>query len=360
MLSHTTVKRILRRLRLRRTNSEEDIGFVVQTVLSLHRNGFKNMGYRTLWKYLNAYLGIRVTQATIRTILNVVDPVGVRLRSHRRLRRRLYFNHGPNYLIHIDGYDKLKPYGIAIHGAIDGFSRKILWLEAGLSNNRPEYIARFYLEYIKRIGKVPRCIRMDAGSENVIVKDLQTAFWLCRDDYTEVPPYIEGRSTSNQRIERLWGTLRLHVIDFWRNLFRDMRDSGVFNDADPVHMESIRFCFLPTIQSQLNMFVHTWNTHRIRPQRHLEVPSGIPNVLYQQPEVFYSHDYSFDLPCSVEALEQIMREYTWQYPVFWCRHEFVELMEVLSGLDSAQFRKPSDLSESLSLFNSVLRVIRDH
>ena len=27
---------------------------------------------------------------------------------------------------HIDGYDKLKPFDFAIHGAIDGYSRKIL------------------------------------------------------------------------------------------------------------------------------------------------------------------------------------------------------------------------------------------
>ena len=28
----------------------------------------------------------------------------------------------PNFLWHCDGYDKLKPFGIAIHGCIDGYS----------------------------------------------------------------------------------------------------------------------------------------------------------------------------------------------------------------------------------------------
>ena len=27
---------------------------------------------------------------------------------------------GPNFLWHCDGYDKLKPYGLCIHGCIDG------------------------------------------------------------------------------------------------------------------------------------------------------------------------------------------------------------------------------------------------
>lgn len=51
----------------------------------------------------------------------VMDPNGVMSRRHHRLQKRIYFNKGPNFLIHIDGYDKLKPYGFAIHGAICGY-----------------------------------------------------------------------------------------------------------------------------------------------------------------------------------------------------------------------------------------------
>lgn len=36
------------------------------------------------------------------------------------------------------GYDKLKPYGFPVHGAIDGESWKILWLELSRSDNKPE------------------------------------------------------------------------------------------------------------------------------------------------------------------------------------------------------------------------------
>ena len=52
---------------------------------------------------------------------------------------------GPNYIWHVDGYDKLKPYGFPIHGAIDGWSRKIMWLKLARSNNLPEIPATFYL-----------------------------------------------------------------------------------------------------------------------------------------------------------------------------------------------------------------------
>ena len=52
-------------------------------------------------------------------------------RSSTKIQRRIYrskvitlfltlkFN-TPNFIWHCDGYDKLKPFGIAIHGCIDG------------------------------------------------------------------------------------------------------------------------------------------------------------------------------------------------------------------------------------------------
>lgn len=36
---------------------------------------------------------------------------------------------GSNDVCHMDGYDKLKPFGFPINGAIDGFSMKVLWLK---------------------------------------------------------------------------------------------------------------------------------------------------------------------------------------------------------------------------------------
>ena len=50
-----------------------------------------------------------------------LDPEGVLFRKRHRLTRRLYINKGPNYLIHIDGYDKLKRFGFAVHAGICGY-----------------------------------------------------------------------------------------------------------------------------------------------------------------------------------------------------------------------------------------------
>lgn len=282
LLSNTTLKRMLKRLGLRRNLVESPLQDVIRKILYLHRIGFTNAGYRTIWKILNAHCDCRATQTTLRNALLVIDPEGVTVRSRRRLRRRIYVNRGPNFLIHIDGYDKLKPFGIAIHGAIDGYSRKLLWLKAGPSNNNPYYVARFFVDHISARDRFPRCIRMDAGTENVVIRDLQTALFACLRE--TAPPFLVGRSSANQIIERFWGSLRISCTDFWMNYFKDMRDAGILNDSDPLHIECIRFCYLPLIETQLDIFRQTWNVHRIRQQHSSDVPSGVPNVLYYQPE----------------------------------------------------------------------------
>jgi hypothetical protein len=59
---------------------------------------------------------LRVSHDTVRLILRQVDPVGVSNRQRHRLRRRTYTSSGPNDTWHLDGYDKLRPYGFLISG----------------------------------------------------------------------------------------------------------------------------------------------------------------------------------------------------------------------------------------------------
>ena len=101
------------------------------------------------------------------------DPVGVDRRKRRKFSRREYHSFGPNYTWHIDGCDKLKPFGIAIHGAIDGYSRIILWLKLSSSNNNPKAIADYYLCCVKELNLIPRVVRADRGTENVTVCGIQ-------------------------------------------------------------------------------------------------------------------------------------------------------------------------------------------
>lgn len=339
IVSPSTIERVKRRLGLRRRDRRTSIDNVLQTITQLHSNGYNNLGYRAMWRLLTTRLDMSVTQDTVRLCLRALDEEGVTQRQRHRLHRRAYVNNGPNYLVHVDGYDKLKPYGIAIHGAIDGYSRKILWLKAGPSNNNPRYIARFYLNMIKDRQCIPRLIRSDAGTENVILKDLQTSLrFFHNDEMSGVKSFLVGRSSGNQRIERLWRDVSEHVTHFWKNTFLELINLGFLHTANALHIECARFCFLPLIQEQLLVFMDIWNSHRIRQQRREVVaPAGIPNVLYYQPELYNAVDCSLPLPCSLDMITQLAEEYSDEWPVRGCSDEFCELIEFATNEDHRLF-----------------------
>ena len=73
----------------------------------------------------------------------------------------------------IDGYDKFKPFGFPIHGCIDGWSRKIMWLQVARSNNNPEVPAKNFLECVTKYGGCPVKVRSDCGTENGVLAAIQ-------------------------------------------------------------------------------------------------------------------------------------------------------------------------------------------
>ena len=128
-----------------------------------------------------------------RLILRELDPNGVAARLSRRLERRTYTVPGPNSIWHIDGYDKLKPFGLCISGCIDGFSRKIIWLNVYNTNNNPIIIRGYFLESVKNL--CPCVVRGDYGTENGLVRDFQNLFWNNTAPNSSLPSYIDGSST---------------------------------------------------------------------------------------------------------------------------------------------------------------------
>ena len=100
-----------------------------------------------MWHVLRLRHRINVPRRLVQSLLREVDPRGVERRKSRCLQRRTYVSPGPNFCWHMDGYDKLKPYGFSIHGCIDGFSRRILWLEVQRSNKNPRCVASYFCSY---------------------------------------------------------------------------------------------------------------------------------------------------------------------------------------------------------------------
>ena len=194
--------------------------------------------------------GIKARKEDIRLILKELDPLGVEERRSRCLRRRSYYAKGPNYIWHVDGYDKLKPYGLCISGCIDGFSRKIVYLNVYHTNNNPRVIGGYFLQSVKECGGCPHIVRGDFGTENGHVQDFQHFLQQHDTDSLVQTAYIEEASTLNQRIESWWGFLRKECDQFWMDLL-DLSQRGSY-DGSFFDKSLIQFCFTSLIQVSVN------------------------------------------------------------------------------------------------------------
>lgn len=147
---------------------------------------------------------------------------------------------------HIDGNDKIKPYGFGISGCIDGFSRYLLWLNVYFTNKDPSIIGGYFMQTLRRLSGGPKLMRADMGTENVIVRDIQMDLMgEGRNGCNR--SYIEGVSTLNQRIEAFWCQLRKQCLEFWMQCFHAMKEDGNFT-GDFIDENVLRFCFMALIQ----------------------------------------------------------------------------------------------------------------
>ncbi|KAL3992579.1 gamma-butyrobetaine dioxygenase [Sarotherodon galilaeus] len=265
-------------------------------------------GYRTMWQVLKQKHHLKVKRDDVMKILRELNPHGCQMRTRRRFIRRTYHSLGPNYMWHADGYDKLKPFGLAISGCIDGFSRKVLWLECGPTNNNPVVIAYYYLSCVGSLGVVPMRLRTDCGTENGIMAAVQCALRHHHDDhFSGESSHMFGSSTNNQRIESWW---------------------SIYRKGSHEHQCLLRFCFTDIVQKDLDECVKLWNTHRIRPSRTASCPGGVPNELYYLPHrlsVVVCGDSNIQ-----EYLNFVMAQNHFQKPVCWesATELYMKLLEI--------------------------------
>lgn len=159
-MSYNTLLRRLKQYGLKRRGMVDEETFndkflkVQRRLTELISGSCSSFGYRSIWHILELE-GLRVPRVIVQDLLKEMDPEGTELRRKHCLKRRMYQNPGPNYAWHIDCHDKLKAWGFPIHGAIHGFSRKILWLEVTRSNNSPHKIAAYYARTVSKVGGCP-------------------------------------------------------------------------------------------------------------------------------------------------------------------------------------------------------------
>ena len=340
-ISLSTLKRRLKDLGMSRRYLEYDPNNVRTAILELLDGPNSTVGYRSVWHNLRMK-GIVVPRVVVQKMLKEIDPDGVESRKAHRLKRREYHCLGPNSAWHADGYDKLKPYGFPIHGCIDGFSRKVIWLYITRSNNYPDNIAAYYLDAVKQLGGCPRELDTDLGTENGTLAGIHSFFMNDPDSHRYVS------SPRNQRIESWWSFLRKNWSTWWINLFKDMIEKGVLNTADQLHLECLWYCFSELLQMDLERVRNSWNTHYIRKSRH-DTIAGRPDALFHLPERYGGTDNQI-VPLSPHDI-------SYAYSHLVQKDEDNDYQEYFQYvIQSLNKKKPEHWREALQMYRELLDI----
>ena len=237
VISLRSLKRLLSRQNLFRRKNYTDVLEVAIFIYQQLRGSGCMHGYR--WMHRKCLQsGMTVSRSIVDRLMHILDPKGIELRKKGRLKRRQYFAKGPNYLWHVDSYDKLKPYGLCINGCIDGFSRRIIWLNVYHTSSNPRVIAGYYIESVCELAGCPTLVRGDKGTENCKIARMQTLL-------SGEESFLYGASMHNQRIESFWNILRKECSQFWIDTLGAVKDHGHFTAID---ISLIQFCFSTLVQ----------------------------------------------------------------------------------------------------------------
>ena len=149
-----------------------------------------------------------------------------------------------------------------IHGGIDGYSRKIVYIHCS-TNNRAETVMSLFQEAVDKHG-LPSRVRSDMGIENVDV-----ARFMLRNRGLNRRSMLVGSSVHNQRIERLWLDVKRLIVRRFQTIFYYMEDNGLLDPLNDVHLFVLHLVFLDSINISLRELTMDWNNHPLSTERNL-------------------------------------------------------------------------------------------
>lgn len=244
-------------------------------------------------------------------MLKEKDPEGLEARGFQKKKKKKkvpFTCEGPLAVVSLDGHDKLCGYQnwtfrLGIYGAIDTFSRKILFLYVCYSNSNPVIIGKRYLEYLYETPVIPRYLRIDKGTETGKMATLHVYLINTKGVMDDpVDSVIYGPSTSN-KIERWWRDLHERLELYFKVQLTQLLRANEYDPYNDLDRQLLSYVYIPVIQKECDKFVNIWNTHRVREQDNLLLPTGVPNHMFSFPENYGGQNLG--IPVTVDQVKEV-------------------------------------------------------
>jgi len=281
---------------IRRINDDEERLKLMETTatamlaISRESNVLALKGRVLLTPFIRQRLQLLIPRDPLWQLYKQLYPEEVDLR--RRLTQRgkgRFLVPGPNYQWCIDGHDKLKHFGFEIYAAIDAYSRNIIWFYVGHTAATAISVTQQYLITCDVYRIRPWYLQSDLGSEVPLIAGAH--WYMVRKSGGKVSfrdktfsqgqrlkdCYKAATSTRNVKIEKWWESMLHASSRFWVDYFGELERDG---DFDPEILEdqiALYAVYEDALRQELQEFVNTWNTHKIRLQKNR------PHVIHGQP-----------------------------------------------------------------------------
>ena len=290
-----TLDRRLRHFGIFYINKETPLTDVVSAVEKELKGPGKLLGYRALNHKLRTEHAICVPRKLVSDVQWDLDPEGVESRDVKKKKKKRpkkpFISDGPNWTFSLDGHDKLmgfqnSTFPIAVYGCLDTFSRKIIFLNVWDGNSNPQLIGKFFMLHLLNTHMIPCYLRVDKGTETGVMAAMQVYLMdKCGDMANPTDSVVYGPSTTN-KIERWWKDLHERMEKYWKIELKLLIETRFYDPHCTDDRKMLAYIFIPVVQRECDVFARMWNSHRIRHQAGLELPTGIPNHMYAFPEQY--------------------------------------------------------------------------
>jgi hypothetical protein len=171
---------------------------------------------------------------------------------------------------------------------------------------------------VRRLKKIPRCLRADKGVETPL---LAWAHVLLRratyyqEEGINIPDlpferaFSWGTSTRNIRIERWWKSLATFCLNEVRGHFQKLSKDQHFDKVRPDRI-AIKYVYMRPIRRRIDEFVHTYNISPIRKQKHRGhyLPTGKPRKLFLYPKDGQHYHEKLHMP-TLDWLDSLVKDH---------------------------------------------------